>query len=111
MRILLDYLIDQEEDRSGQDLNFCSYYENNEQMAERIGYFYHQAQAGVAHLPDAKFHQLIIRGLLSIYLADYKVARQKDVRVVARKLLSLGGSEAFFFYLHCWIYCCLTAVS
>jgi tetraprenyl-beta-curcumene synthase len=108
LHILLDYLIDQEEDRSGQDLNFCSYYDNKERMAERIGYFYHQAQAGLSHLPDAKFHRLITRGLLSIYLADHKVTRQKDVRDIAGKLLSMGGKEAFFFYLHCWIYRRLT---
>jgi tetraprenyl-beta-curcumene synthase len=108
LHILLDYLIDQEEDRGGQDLNFCSYYENKEKMTERIGYFYHQAQESVACLPDAKFHRLIIRGLLSIYLADHKVTRQKDVRDLSGKLLSMGGKEAFFFYLHCWVYRRLT---
>lgn len=108
LHILLDYLIDQEEDRHGLDLNFCSYYEDKEQMADRLGYFYNQAQAGVANLPDAKFHHLITRGLLSIYLSDHKVSRQKDVRAIAKKLLSLGGSQAFFFYLHCWIYRRLT---
>jgi len=33
LHILLDYLIDQEEDRRGMDLNFCFYYENHEQLA------------------------------------------------------------------------------
>ncbi|MEE9912196.1 MAG: tetraprenyl-beta-curcumene synthase family protein [Deltaproteobacteria bacterium] len=108
LHILLDYLIDQEEDRKGLDLNFCSYYENNEQLSRRLSYFYSQAQASVANLPHAKFHHLITRGLLSIYLADHKVSRQKDVRAIAKKLLCLGGREAFFFYLHCWIYRRLT---
>lgn len=109
LHIFLDYLIDQEEDRDGQDLNFCSYYENKEKMTERIGYFYHQAQASVAHLPDAKFHRLIIRGLLSVYLADHKVTRQKDVRDITGKLLRMGGKDAFSFYLQCWIYRRLTS--
>lgn len=104
LHILLDYLIDQEEDRAGEDLNFCSYYEDDAQLARRLGHFYNQAQLSVLNLPDAKFHQLINRGLLSIYLADAKVARQKDVQLIAKKMLRLGGSEAFFFYLHCWIY-------
>ncbi len=104
LHILLDYLIDQEEDRAGSDLNFCSFYETSEHLSSRLGHFYNQAQASVASLPDAGFHHLITRGLLSIYLADYKVSRQKDVRAIAKKLLRLGGSEAFFFYLHCWIY-------
>jgi len=104
LHILLDYLIDQEEDRTGQDLNFCSYYESGEHLSLRLSHFYSQAEASVADLPHARFHHLITRGLLSIYLADHKVSRQKDVRAIARKLLRLGGSEAFFFYLHCWIY-------
>jgi tetraprenyl-beta-curcumene synthase len=108
LHILLDYLIDQEEDRTGSDLNFCSYYENSEHLSCRLSHFYNQAQASVASLPDAKFHHLITRGLLGIYLADHKVSRQKDVRAISKKLLSLGGSEAFFFYLHCWIYRRLT---
>ncbi len=104
LHILLDYLIDQEEDRAGLDLNFCTYYENSDLLSGRISHFYNQAQASVASLPDAKFHHLVNRGLLSIYLADHKVSRQKDVRNISKKLLSLGGSETFFFYLHCWIY-------
>jgi tetraprenyl-beta-curcumene synthase len=104
LHILLDYLIDQEEDRQGLDLNFCSYYETEDHMSGRIAFFYSRAQAGVAGLPDARFHHLIIQGLLSIYLADHKVSRQQDIRAVSRKLLRLGGAQTFFFYLHCWIY-------
>jgi tetraprenyl-beta-curcumene synthase len=108
LHILLDYLIDQEEDRNSADLNFCSYYENSKQLSCRISHFYRQAQASVANLPDTGFHRLIISGLLSIYLADNKVSKQKDVRAIAKKLLGLGGREAFFFYLHCWVYRRLT---
>lgn len=104
LHILLDYLIDQEEDRRGGDLNFCSYYENHERLIHRFGHFYNMAHASVAGLPDAKFHHLIISGLLSIYLSDQKVSRQKDVRAIAGKLLALGGAETFFFYLHCRVY-------
>lgn len=104
LHILLDYLIDQEEDRAGSDLNFCFYYPDVEQMSKRIGHFYEQAQKSVASLPHAKFHHLINRGLLSIYLADRKVARQKDVKRIAADLLRLGGAATWFFYLHCVVY-------
>jgi len=104
LHILLDYLIDQDEDRAGSDLNFCFYYPDAAAMSERIGHFYDQAQESVAVLPHAKFHQLINRGLLSIYLADRKVPRQKEVRRVAAALLRLGGPAAWFFYLHCVVY-------
>lgn len=104
LHILLDYLIDQEEDRREGDLNFCSYYENHERLTQRLGHFYRRAQAGVADLPDAKFHHLLISGLLSLYLSDHKVSGQKTVRAVAKKLLALGGAETFFFYLQCRMY-------
>ena len=55
LHILLDYLIDQEEDRAGLDLNFCTDYENNDRLSGRISHFYNQAQASVASLPDAYF--------------------------------------------------------
>ncbi len=108
LHILLDYLIDQEEDHKSQDLNFCSYYEDHELLSRRFEFFYQQAQASVSLLPDAEFHHLIIRGLLSIYLADDKVSHQKDIQIAARKLLKLGGRETFFFYLLCRIYRQLT---
>jgi tetraprenyl-beta-curcumene synthase len=104
LHILLDYFIDQEEDRAGHDLNFCAYYPDGDVLAERLSLFYRQAQNSVHSLPNSDFHHLINRGLLSIYLSDYKVSRQKEVRLVARKLLSLGGAGSIFFYLHCWIY-------
>jgi tetraprenyl-beta-curcumene synthase len=104
LHILLDYLIDQEEDRAGFDLNFCSYYPDRDLLLQRLSYFYSQAQMSVDALPDKAFHRLINRGLLSIYLSDHKVSRQKNVREISRKLLRLGGAQALFFYLHCWIY-------
>ena len=43
LHILLDYFIDQEEDKVGGDLNFCFYYENNQQLFHRLKYFMEQA--------------------------------------------------------------------
>jgi len=37
--ILLDYLIDQEEDRINGDLNFCFITKNNDEMIERFQHF------------------------------------------------------------------------
>ena len=104
LHILLDYLIDQDEDREGRDLNFCAFYADNDRISERLGTFYTNAQQSVAKLPHAGFHHLINRGLLSIYLADRKVSRQKDVRRIAKDLLRLGGLQTIFFYLHCVVY-------
>ncbi|NLN38944.1 MAG: tetraprenyl-beta-curcumene synthase family protein [Smithella sp.] len=104
LHILLDYLIDQEEDRAGNDLNFCFYYESRLQMSERLEHFYRQSLLSVEGLPHERYHRLIIRGLLAIYLADPKVAGQKDVNLVSQKLLRLGGRMSYFFYLHCRMY-------
>jgi tetraprenyl-beta-curcumene synthase len=104
LHILLDYLIDQEEDRRYGDLNFCSYYRDPRELLARLAHFYTQANLSVSALPDARFHRLINKGLLAIYCADRKVHAQKDVRMVARKLVFLGGSEGLFLYLLCWLY-------
>jgi tetraprenyl-beta-curcumene synthase len=104
LHILLDYLIDQEEDRVGGDLNFCSYYPDGNEMTARLMHFYKQADRSISRLPNARFHHMINRGLLGMYLADKKVDQQKDVRKVAKKMIRQGGLVTIFFFLHCWIY-------
>ena len=104
LHILLDYFIDQEEDRLGGDLNFCSFYNNADEMLERLTHFIKQADKGVSQLPHAKFHQMINRGLLGIYLADKKVKKQRRVQEIAKKIGRRGGLSAFFFYINGWFY-------
>ncbi len=104
LHILLDYLIDQDEDRRGGDLNFCSYYPSYPEMLARLTHFYREANSSVSTLPYARFHRLINKGLLGIYCADKKVYRQKEVRTAARRLVLLGGSEGLLFYFVCWLY-------
>lgn len=100
LHILLDYLIDQEEDRLGGDLNFCCYYQNKKQLTERLTHFVKKAKESVAQLPDQNFHQMINDALLGVYLADEKVRQQKDIQGIARRLISLGGGSTFFFFLN-----------
>ncbi|HET7628921.1 MAG TPA: tetraprenyl-beta-curcumene synthase family protein [Bacillales bacterium] len=104
LHILLDYFIDQEEDRKGGDLNFCFYYDNREKMMTRLGHFIEQADASISALPDSKFHRMINRGLLGIYLADEKVRRQKNVRRLAKKIIRRGGGSGLFFFVNGWLY-------
>lgn len=104
LHILLDYLIDQDEDSRGGDLNFCSYYKDRDEMVSRLAVFYTQANLSIASLPYARFHQLINRGLLGIYFADKKVYRQKEVQKTAKKMVWQGGYVSMFFYLVCWLY-------
>jgi tetraprenyl-beta-curcumene synthase len=98
---MLDYLIDQAEDRDGGDLNFCSFYPDQDTTLIRMKYLYAQAQISVADLPNPKFHAMINRGLIGLYLADRKVKQQKELWIMAKKLLHCGGTLsriAFTYY-------------
>ncbi|RDI44350.1 tetraprenyl-beta-curcumene synthase family protein [Falsibacillus pallidus] len=98
LHILLDYFIDQEEDRDGGDLNFCFYYENDEKLLERLKHFVAQADKYTEKLPHQKFHKLINRGLLGVYLSDDKVHEQKHIQTIAKKIMKAGGAISYFFY-------------
>ncbi|MDQ0196926.1 tetraprenyl-beta-curcumene synthase [Neobacillus ginsengisoli] len=100
LHILLDYFIDQEEDLAGGDLNFCFYYENHEKLFNRLKHFVMEADRHTEYLPHKKFHQLINRGLLGIYLSDSKVRKQKNVRKLAKRIIKSGGIISYFFYVN-----------
>lgn len=100
LHILLDYFIDQEEDREGGDLNFCFYYENQETLFKRLTHFVEEADRHTEFLPHKRFHQLINRGLLGIYLSDEKVRKQKNVRKLAKGIIKKGGLISYFFYIN-----------
>jgi tetraprenyl-beta-curcumene synthase len=97
LHILLDYLIDREEDSIGGDLNFCNYYDSEREISERFIYSLRSADRAVAQLPHPHFHRTINRALLGVYLADPKVNAQKNVKIIARKILHSCGGTAFFF--------------
>lgn len=100
LHILLDYLIDQEEDEQEGDLNFCHYYESEEKMMLRLEHFITEADRHLKGIPHEKFHRLINRGLLGVYLSDDKVNAQKQLSKLAKKLIKVGGSSSLFFYLN-----------
>ncbi|MBW7454472.1 tetraprenyl-beta-curcumene synthase family protein [Paenibacillus sepulcri] len=97
LHIMLDYLIDQEEDRIGGDLNFCNYYEDQSQLVERIGEIAARARKDVQALPCRQFHTMIIEGLLALYLSDPKVREQSDVRRVSKHLMRRSPLTRLFF--------------
>lgn len=104
LHILLDYLIDQEEDQAGGDLNFCNYYESKRLLVERISLIVNRAREDVKHLPGSRFHRLIIEGLLALYLSDPKVRSQNDVREVSRELMKNSPLTRLFFLINSnWI--------
>jgi len=104
LHILLDYFIDQQEDKLGGDLNFCFYYDSSEVMLKRLEHFVKQSNVSITHFPDSKFHRMINQGLLGLYLADKKVSEQRQVRQMARKMIRKAGGNAWFFFANCWLY-------
>ncbi|SDX18796.1 tetraprenyl-beta-curcumene synthase family protein [Paenibacillus sp. CF384] len=98
LHIMLDYLIDQEEDRIGGDLNFCNYYSNQSELVTRIGDIVEGARRDVSGLPAPKFHRMVIEGLLALYLSDPKVRGQKDVQLVSKRLMKKSPLTRLFFW-------------
>jgi len=104
LHIMLDYLIDQEEDKIGGDLNFCSYFNSQAEMIQRIEWIVKQAREDVSNLPQANVHRLIIEGLLALYLSDPKISGQTDVMEIRRKLMRNSPLTRLFFLLNSnWI--------
>lgn len=104
LHILLDYLIDQAEDREGGDLNFCSYYADQPMLNERMERMVQAARAAAEGLPFGHFHRMIVEGLVALYLSDPKVRDQRDVRQTARRLMKGSPWTRVFFWLNShWI--------
>lgn len=104
LHILLDYFIDQEEDRIGGDLNFCFYYEDEKQLFNRLKHFVQEADKHTKKLPHQEFHKLINRGLLGVYLSDEKVNKQQNIRKLAKNMIKTSGPIGYFFYLNGRVY-------
>jgi tetraprenyl-beta-curcumene synthase len=102
--ILLDYLIDQQEDRIGGDLNFCFYYKDEEYAGDRLAWIVRQAREKVEVLEHSGFHRMIIEGLLALYLSDPKVKDQPDVKRVTSRLMRMSPWSRLFFWINSlWI--------
>lgn len=108
LHILLDYLIDQEEDKDGGDLNFCFYYKDSADTINRLQYFREQARTHLEGLPDCTFHTMIVEGLLGLYLSDKKVREQSQVSTVSQGILKRSRWSTLFFYLNSRIYRAVT---
>ncbi|MGE5404049.1 MAG: DUF2600 family protein [Candidatus Saccharibacteria bacterium] len=73
LHILLDYFIDQAEDIREADLNFVSYYPDEEAKWLALRRFADNSHSKVASLQPAHLHSLVVSGLLVMYLSDSKV--------------------------------------
>ena len=92
LHILLDYFIDQEEDIEGRDLNFIFYYRDIEHAVERIKLCIRESRQRTSTSPS-KLDDLVVEGLLAMYLSDGKVSRQ-GFQGLARDLIKECGGNA-----------------
>jgi tetraprenyl-beta-curcumene synthase len=72
LHILLDYYIDQDEDRRHGDMNLVSYYNSEREALERLLLFYKKADRVASALSAASHHSYIVDGLIAMYLSDPK---------------------------------------
>ena len=105
LHILLDYCVDREEDHLAGELNFCDYYRDEDEMAERFIHFFRVSNRALRRLPEPGFQGMLLRGVLAVYPSDVKLGRQgRRIKRLARRLLNEGGPLAWFFFANCWVY-------
>lgn len=100
LHILLDYFIDRQEDLEGGDLNFTFYYQNQQEMLERLKYLVRQSHRCARKLPDNALAKTVVEGLLALYLSDAKV-KQQGMGPKAAELLAESGPPASRSYQLC----------
>ncbi len=99
LHILLDYLIDQEEDRQGSDLNFIFYYHQLDEAVDRIKWLIRESRKRITDSDDSDLDTLVIEGLLAMYLSDSKVARQGFSGLAGELIKECGGSARRVFHI------------
>lgn len=100
LHILLDYFIDQQEDRVGGDLNFTFFYKNTDEMMERLKLFIGRAHHECANFTNPIFLKTVVEGLLAMYLSDQKI-RQQGYEKMAHELMRVSGRSAMRCYQIC----------
>jgi tetraprenyl-beta-curcumene synthase len=85
LHILLDYLIDMAEDEENGDLNFMSFYPSAQARELSLCRFAQESWGRSRVLPEPKFHQMVVAGLIALYGSDRKVDQQ-DLHGTIRKM-------------------------
>lgn len=108
LHILLDYYIDQKEDQTEADLNFCTFYDSQSELKDRMHFFIEQTHKHVQHLPNQRFHEMVQHGLVGLYLGDRKVQDLNGGDSMRKLLLDASGIRAKFFHWNTRAYYKLT---
>ncbi|WP_353892266.1 tetraprenyl-beta-curcumene synthase family protein [Proteinivorax hydrogeniformans] len=100
LHILLDYFVDQQEDKEEGDLNFVSFYPTEEKLFDRMKFFIKKSMESAYSLKNSEFHTLVVRGLLAMYLSDPKIEKQ-NLKSLSNEFLSLAGQDAHSLHKFC----------
>ncbi len=103
LHILLDYLVDQQEDRTGGELNFVSSYPGQELGAERLKLFASMALEQAGQLQNPLFHRSVVKGLLALYLSDPKIKTQGLTQISSALLAETKEKDIIFLHALCRI--------
>jgi tetraprenyl-beta-curcumene synthase len=76
VHILLDYFIDQAEDREHAELNFVACYGSPDEAVARVRTLVKRAAQGLRRLPRAPAHRFALRAMCTFYLTHPKVFEQ-----------------------------------
>lgn len=76
LHVLLDSFVDQQEDRTFDDLNFVALYSGPQQFRERVDYLARCAVHLFSRLPNPRQHRFVLRTMALFYLTHPKVYAQ-----------------------------------
>jgi len=103
LHILLDYFIDRSEDLTHGELNFVTYYKDDQEILSRLTHFCHQALYSAREMPNPLFAETVVQGLLALYLSDPKMSASIPDRTIKTSLLAAAGGYTRFIYALCRI--------
>ena len=89
VHIMLDYFIDQAEDREHRELNFVACYPSSAVAVERVGGLVRAAGTGLRALAHGEWHEFVLRAMCLFYLTHRKVYEQRLDRESAAMLAAL----------------------
>jgi tetraprenyl-beta-curcumene synthase len=89
VHILLDYFIDQAEDREHRELNFVACYPSSAVAVQRVKRLVHATKLRLHDLTNAEWHAFVLRAMCLFYLTHPKVYEQRLDRESAALLNAL----------------------
>lgn len=90
VHILLDYFIDQAEDREHRELNFVACYATSAEAVERVRRLVAATAARIRTLADGEWHGFVLQAMCLFYLTHPKVFEQRLDRESAAVLAALN---------------------